>query len=105
MPTSGTISLNDFYGKERAFKDLFINCNNQSGVGVFGDDFAVDYPKQIVVNSSITVGATSTANPALKIDSTGAGTITITNEGSIEGAGGAAGQAGGNALPLTEVLL
>ena len=31
---------------------------------------------------------TSTANPALKIDSTGAGTITITNEGSIEGAGG-----------------
>ena len=101
VPTSGAISLNDFYGKERAFKKTYSStATNQTGVGVFGDDFAVDYPKQIVVNSSITVGATSTANPALKIDSTGAGTITITNEGSIEGAGGAAGQAGGNALQV-----
>ena len=101
VPTSGAISLNDFYGKERAFKKTYSStATNQTGVGVFGDDFAVDYPKQIVVNSSITVGATSTANPALKIDSTGVGTITITNEGSIEGAGGAAGQAGGNALQV-----
>ena len=101
VPTSGAISLNDFYGKERAFKKTYSStATNQSGVGVFGDDFAVDYPKQIVINSSITVGATSTANPALKIDSTGTGTITITNEGSIEGAGGAAGQAGGNALQV-----
>ena len=64
VPTSGAISLNDFYGKERAFKKTYSStATNQSGVGVFGDDFAVDYPKQIVVNSSITVGATSTANP------------------------------------------
>ena len=104
VPTSANsspISINDFYGQKRAFRKTYSStATDQSGVGVFGDDFAVDYPKEIVINSSQTVGATSTSTPALKIDSTGAGTITITNNGSIEGAGGAAGAAGGNALQV-----
>ena len=104
VPTSANsspLSINDFYGQKRAFRKTYSStATDQSGVGVFGDDFAVNYPKEIVINSSQTVGATSTSNPALKIDSTGAGTITITNNGSIEGAGGAAGAAGGNALQV-----
>ena len=104
VPTSANsspLSINDFYGQKRAFRKTYSStATDQSGVGVFGDDFAVDYPKEIVINSSQTVGATSTSAPALKIDSTGAGTITITNNGSIEGAGGAAGSAGGNALQV-----
>ena len=104
VPTSANsspLSINDFYGQKRAFRKTYAStATDQSGVGVFGDDFAVNYPKEIVINSSQTVGATSTSNPALKIDSTGAGTITITNNGSIEGAGGAAGSAGGNALQV-----
>ena len=104
VPTSANsspLSLNDFYGQKRAFRKTYSStATDQSGVGVFGDDFAVNYPKEIVINSSQTVGATSTSAPALKIDSTGAGTITITNNGSIEGAGGAAGAAGGNALQV-----
>ena len=104
VPTSANsspLSINDFYGQKRAFRKTYSStATDQSGVGVFGDDFAVNYPKEIVVNSSQTVGATSTSAPALKIDSTGAGTITITNNGSIEGAGGAAGAAGGNALQV-----
>ena len=104
VPTSAnnsSLSINDFYGQTRAFKKTYSStATNQSGVGVFGDDFAVNYPKQIVINSSQTIGATSTSAPALKIDSTGAGTITITNNGSIEGAGGAASSAGGNALQV-----
>ena len=104
VPTSANsspLSINDFYGQKRAFRKTYAStATDQSGVGVFGDDFAVNYPKEIVINSSQTVGATSTSAPALKIDSTGAGTITITNNGSIEGAGGAAGAAGGNALQV-----
>ena len=104
VPTSANnsaLSINDFYGQTRAFRKTYSStATEQTGVGVFGDDFAVNYPKQILINSSQTVGATSTAAPALKIDSTGAGTITITNNGSIEGAGGAAGAAGGNALQV-----
>ena len=101
VPASGVISFNDFYSKERAFKKTYSStATNQSADSVFGDDFEVDYPKQIVVNGSVTVGSTSTSNPALKIESNGVGSITITNSGSIEGAGGAAGASGGDALEV-----
>ena len=101
VPTSGTISFNDFYGKERAFKKTYSStATNQSADSVFGDDFEVDYPKQIVIDSSQTVGSTSTSNAALTIESNGVGSITVTNNGSIEGAGGAAGAAGGNAFTV-----
>ena len=101
VPTSGTISFNDFYSKERAFRKTYSStATNQSADSVFGDDFEVDYPKQIVIDSSQTVGSTSTSNAALTIESNGVGSITVTNNGSIEGAGGAAGAAGGNALQV-----
>tara|TARA_R100001440_G_scaffold8358_1_gene16007 strand:+ start:1657 stop:3087 length:1431 start_codon:yes stop_codon:yes gene_type:complete len=104
VPTSANssaLSINDFYGQARGFRKTYSStATDQSGVGIFGGDFPINYPKEIVINSSQTVGATSTSVPALKIDSTGAGTITITNNGSIEGAGGAAGAAGGNALQV-----
>lgn len=101
VPTSGAISFNDFYSKERAFRKTYSStATNQSADSVFGDDFEVDYPKQIVIDASQTVGATSTSNAALTIESNGVGSITITNNGSIEGAGGAAGSAGGNALEV-----
>ena len=101
VPTSGTISFNDFYSKERAFKKTFSDGDtNQSADTIFGDDFEVDYPKQLVVGSGDTVGSTSTSNAALTIESNGVGSITVTNEGSIEGAGGAAGAAGGNAFTV-----
>ena len=101
VPTSGTISFNDFYSKERAFRKTYSStATNQSADSVFGDDFEVDYPKQIVIDSSQTVGSTSTSNAALTIESNGVGSITVTNNGSIEGAGGAAGAAGGNAFTV-----
>ena len=104
VPTSANsspLSINDFYGQTRAFRKTFVDGQtNQSANTIFGDDFAVDYPKQLVINLSETLGATSTSNAALTIESNGAGSITITNNGNIEGAGGAAGVAGGNALQV-----
>ena len=56
VPTSANsspLSINDFYGQKRAFRKTYAStATDQSGVGVFGDDFAVDYPKEIVINSS-----------------------------------------------------
>jgi len=102
VPTSGTISFNDFYSKERAFRKTYTSsATNQSADNIFGDDYEVDYPKQFVINASQTVGSTNPSNAALTIESNGVGSITITNNGSIEGAGGTAnGGNGGNALEV-----
>ena len=82
VPASGAISFNDFYSKERAFRKTYSSsATNQSADSIFGDDYEVDYPKQFVVNSSQTVGSTSTSNAALTIESNGVGSITVTNNG------------------------
>ena len=99
VPTSGTISLNSFYSQARGWQKTFSsNATQQSGSGIFGSDYAVDYPKYIVINSGITVYSTSTSSPALDLASGGAGSITVTNNGNLYGQGGAAGSAGGTAL-------
>ena len=104
VPTSANsspISINDFYGQKRAFRKTYSStATAQSLKTVFGDDFLVDYPKETVINSSVTIGSTSSSDAALMVHSDGVGSITITNNGSIEGAGGAAGAAGGNALEV-----
>jgi len=99
VPTSGTITIDNFRGTARGFKFIFsAAATNQNASTLFGDDFAVDYPKEIVINSGVELGATSTAEEALEINSGGAGTITVTNNGTLTGAGGSAGAAGGDAF-------
>jgi len=102
VPASGAISFNDFYSKERAFKKTFSDGDtNQSSDTIFGDDFEVDYPKQLVIGSGHTIGSTNPSNAALTIETNGVGLITVTNEGNIQGAGGTAnGGTGGNALEV-----
>ena len=60
--------------------------------------YGVDYPKEIVIDSGVELGGTSASQEALQIDSGGVGTITITNNGTLTGAGGAAGGDGGDAF-------
>jgi len=99
VPTSGAISLNSFYSQARGWQKTFSsNATQQSGSGIFGNDYSVDYPKYIVINSGVTVYSTSTSSPALDLASGGAGSITVTNNGNIYGQGGAAGSNGGTAL-------
>jgi hypothetical protein len=99
VPTSGTINFTNFRSQARGFRFTFTtNATNQDASTLFGTDWGVSYPKDIVINSGVTVGATSTSNEALEISTGGLGTITITNNGTIIGAGGAAGGAGGDAF-------
>ena len=99
VPTSGAISFSDFYSQAKGWKKTFSsNSTQQSGTSIFGDDYAVDYPKFIVINAGVTVYSTSTSVAAIDIASGGAGSITVTNSGNIYGMGGASGQGGGTAL-------
>lgn len=100
VPTSGTITINDFYGTAKAFRKTYsAGATNQDASSVFGDDYAVNYPKEIVINSGVELGATGTGNEALQINSGLDGTMIITNNGTITGAGGSAnGGAGGDAF-------
>jgi len=99
IPTSGAISFSDFYSQAKGWRKTFSsNSTQQSGTSIFGDDYAVDYPKQVVVNSSVNLYSTASGTPALEFPSGGAGSITVTNSGNIYGQGGSAGQDGGTAI-------
>jgi hypothetical protein len=99
VPTSGALEFDDFRGTAKGFKYTFTTgATDQDASALFGTDYGVNYPKEIVINSGVELGATSTSQEALEIDSGGSGTITITNNGTLSGAGGAAGADGGDAF-------
>lgn len=99
VPTSGTIRLDNFRGTAKGFRYTFgAGATDQNASTLFGSDYSVNYPKEIVIDSGVELGATSTSEEALEIDSGGVGTITITNNGTLSGAGGTAGADGGDAF-------
>lgn len=99
VPTSGVISIDDFRGSAKGFKYTFTStATNQNASDLFGDDYAVDYPKEIIIDSGVELGATSTSEEALQIDSGASGAIYVTNNGTLTGAGGPAGSDGGDAF-------
>ena len=87
VPTSGTISLNNFYSQEKGFQKTFsANASSQDASTIFGSDYTVDYPKRIVINSGVTISGLNGVD-AIKYPSGGDGTLTITNNGTISAAG------------------
>ena len=99
VPTSGTINISDFRSTARGFRFTFTSgATNQNASTLFGDDYDLNYPKEIVINAGVELGATSSSEEALEVPAGAAGSITITNNGTLSGAGGAAGQAGGDAF-------
>jgi hypothetical protein len=99
VPTAGAIDMADFYSSAKSFtKTYSATATDQDASAVFGADYSVDYPKNIVIDSGVELGATSVSEEALQIDAGGSGTITITNNGTLSGAGGAAGAVGGDAF-------
>ena len=99
VPTTGAISADDFRGTAKGFKYTYsAGATDQDISDLFGDDYAVDYPKEVEIDSGVEIGATSTSNEALEADTGLSGTLKITNNGTITGRGGGAGQAGGDAF-------
>ena len=100
VPASGTVNFTNFRNTTKGFRYTYTSgATNQNASALFGDDYSAAFLKEIVIESGVELGATSTADEALQIDAGGAGTITITNNGILTGAGGAAnGGAGGDAF-------
>tara|TARA_X000001382_G_scaffold30778_1_gene19761 strand:- start:2432 stop:3475 length:1044 start_codon:yes stop_codon:yes gene_type:complete len=98
VPTSGAINFTNFRSQAKGFRFTYTTTStDQDADTLFGSDYAVDYPKEIVINSGVTIGGVS--DDALDIPSTLAGTLVINNNGSIIGkAGTANGGAGGHAI-------
>ena len=100
----GEMKFSDYYGAANTFGitiasnatdvDLATLMNAaQSGV------WASSEAKTLTINSGVIVGATSVSNAALTITSGMGGTLTIINNGAIQGAGGSAnGGNGGDAV-------
>jgi len=97
VATSGSIDISDYYGQAKGFSFTYATGSiTESNLSAqFGDDYAVDYPKIVTIPSNTTLGADDTAEYGLEVDSGASGTITITNAGTIIGAGGAGGSGGG----------
>ena len=106
VPTSGTINIANFRSQAKGFRFTFTaGATNQNASALFGDDYAVDYPKEIVINSGVELGATSVSEEALQIDSGASGTITVTNNGTLSGAGAAfLGSIGGDAFEANRAV-
>lgn len=102
VPTSGVITADNFRGTAKGFRYTYTaDATNQNISALFGDDYDLDYPKEVIIDSGVELGATSITEEALEADTGNGGltgTLTITNNGTITGRGGAAGQAGGDAF-------
>lgn len=98
VPTSGAIEVNDFFSTAKGFKFTYSSdASNQNFSTVFGDDYDVNYPKIVDINSGVSVYGTNTH--AITIPAGLAGGITLNNAGTVYGYGGAAnGGAGGNCI-------
>ena len=76
-----------FILKNRVFKKTFSsNDSDQNVATIFGDDYAVDYPKRFVIDNGITVSGTQAVD-AIKYPSGASGTLTILNNGTITWSG------------------
>lgn len=99
VPTSGTIDFSLFRSTAKGFKFTFsAGATDQSASTLFGDDYTENYPKIIEIESGVELGATTTSNFALVCPAGALGSLSITNNGTLTGAGGAAGANGGGAF-------
>ena len=99
VPTSGTISVEDFYGaNNEVFREVTTTQVNLDIATLFpAADWTSSINKRVQINSNVTIGSNSVNDEALTIPSNFGGTVYLDNNGSIQGAGGVGGP-GGNAI-------
>lgn len=92
-------NVQSFINSSDLFFDINTNRENLDLKTEIGEDlYYSKCTKRVVIPSSVTVGSATTSNPALKVPSGAGGKLFIDNYGSIQGAGGAAGSPGGDAV-------
>jgi len=89
IPSSGAISLDDFYSKERTFQYTYSgSTSNQSASTIFGDDYTGNYRKRFIINSGVTISDATPTGNAFTFPSGAGGELEMTNDGTISVAGG-----------------
>jgi len=93
-------NIQSFFQTSDLFFEIRSNRENLDLKTEIGDTlYNSSHTKRVIIPSSVTLGAPSTANAALKIPSGSGGKLLVDNYGSIQGAGGAAGGGtGGDAI-------
>lgn len=88
---SGAISLSNFYGKSNTFAFTLtgsnINLRNAAIAAGWNQSTAV----QATINNGVIVSASSTGTPAITVDGSWPGGVTLINNGTIAGMGGGGG--------------
>lgn len=96
---SGAIAMSDGYGKSNEF--AFTISSNTTNANLRTLALAAGWPgtAKVVatINSSIFVSSTSTGTPALTINGSFPGGVSLINNGTIQGQGGGGGNGGGAA--------
>lgn len=91
--------IQSFFQTSDLFFDIGSNRENLDLKTEIGETlYNSDYVKRVIIPSEVTIGSPTTATAALKIPSGLGGRLLIDNYGSIQGAGGAAGGNGGDAI-------
>lgn len=93
VPLSGEITFKDFYGTIRIItKIVTANTTHLVMTSLFNStELNSGAPLQVIINSGITVGSTSTSIPAIRTGTGNTGTLTLVNNGWVYGAPGPAG--------------
>lgn len=99
VPTSGTISLSNFYGAQNRNTIAITISSSTNNYNLFsnlgGGYIAGSTDVLVTINPGVVIGSTSTGSPAFTISGFTAGdTVSLTNDGVIVGKGGAGGAGG-----------
>lgn len=95
---SGRMRFFHFFGAVNVIAYTASSGTNLNASTAFGSSWADNVPKELIIPSGVTIGSSSTGTAALILPTGMGGSLTIKNSGSIEGAGGAAGSNGGDAI-------
>ena len=98
IPTSGAIAMSDFHGTVSEYQITLSssedNVNLRTKFEALYGVPSVACMVRATINAGVVIGSTSAASPALTIGSFPSGsTVTIINNGTVQGAGGTAGAA------------
>jgi hypothetical protein len=99
VPTSGAVSMSNFYGAQNRNTisiTISSNTNNYNLFSNLGGGYIAGLTDVVVtINNGVTIGSSSTGSPAFTVSGfTSGDTVSITNNGTIVGRGGTGGTGG-----------
>ena len=98
VPTSGTISLSNFYGAVRQFTFTISSNQTNANLRTLAVNAGWDQSAPVIatIGSGVYVSSNSTGTPALTVNGSFPGGVQLINNGFIIGMGGAGGNASSN---------